>query len=231
MKTFHSFFLILSFLSLSLVAAPVSIEEFEKNTNEDERLKLIQQAPSGEREELQKINLHMVLLEQFGGEAELKAARETQVSRARGLGWLEDLFIAETGLCDQYLVAVVNKDRDKSGRIPADRGPEVITLMNKVEALRRDRQPSIHSLVFNLAPSPEAIELAKEAEELYDEWSKKYNLDGTHMDRPAITKEQLTEVDKQVDQIFAKMQKLPKLTPDQAQKELDGFTDDKVRSW
>jgi hypothetical protein len=39
------------------------------------------------------------------------------------------------------------------------------------------------------------------------------------------------EVDKQMDQIFEEMKKLPTLPPEQVQREYDALTDDKIRTY
>jgi hypothetical protein len=46
-----------------------------------------------------------------------------------------------------------------------------------------------------------------------------------------VTKKEWFAVENQINGIYAELQALPKLTPEQAQKEYDSFPDEKVRPW
>jgi hypothetical protein len=78
-----------------------------------------------------------------------------------------------------------------------------------------------------MAATPEALALNKEAGELCDQLSARLMSNDSTSSEP-MTREQLIDVDKQIDRMFEEMKKLPKLTPQEAQKEFDAFTDEKL---
>jgi hypothetical protein len=222
MKTIYTVLLILLLISHGWAANQVSIDEFKKITDPDERRTIIRHAPPEQREELKKIDLHLALLARWGGEEGYKAAKETCIVRARGLGSLEDIFGVEGQIWTGYVSGVLTAD-DKAG-MPPEKRMDVEKKLTEEEDVRSKRFPIIHSLVYSIAASPEALDLDKRAGELGDKLSARISWDGKSPYQP-ITKEEWTEVGKQVDQIFEEMQKLPKLTPEQVQKEYDAFTD------
>jgi hypothetical protein len=207
-----------------------AVQQFNKVTDPAARARLIAQAPPDEKAIFQKLDLiHKELLRRWGGEERLKRLRESQVARARGLGALEDVFHAQVNFWEGYIGGVLGADRKAGVSINKQQQDEVH--LSGEEDLVRKRVSSVHTLVFNLAPTPKALELVKKAKLLDRQLTMRQTEDSVTPHRPPITKQELEDSDKQLDLIYAELQELPKLTPDQAQKELDAFTDDKVQPW
>ena len=221
MKTIHGIFLVLLILSHVRGTEPVSIEKFEQITDEGERAKLIDQAPPGQKEELG-------LLLRWGGEAGLKAAKETLAIKARGLQGLEDLFNIQIEIWRSYIAGVLASN-EKEGSTNGQRTAALEKITKEEDAIEK-RLPAAHTLIFNMAASDQALELSKRAGQFGHKLSQRLTTDGSVPCRP-ITNEERMEVNRRVDQIFAEMEKLPKLAPDQAQKERDAITDEKVPPW
>lgn len=229
MKIRYGIFLVLLVLPRVQGTEPVSIEKFEKITDESERAKLIDQAPTGQKEELQKIDsLHQGLLLRWGGEAGLRAAKESLAVHERGLQRLENLFNLQINVWGSYIGGVLAANENAGIAI----GQQTVAVKKATEeedAIEK-RLPIIHTLIFNLAASPQALELNKRAGQFGQELSRRLMTDGTVPCRP-ITNDERMEVNRRMDQIYGKMQKLPRLTAEQAQKECDAITDDKVPPW
>ena len=204
---------------------PPSVDEFKK-LGPMERERAIQEAPLGQRDELKKIDLHITLLAHWRGEEGLRIAKETQVAELRGMRDLVILFVVQSQVWDGYVSAVLDAN-EKAGMTRSEQIAAEEKLFNERDVIRK-RLPFIHSLIFNMAASPEALYLDKRAAELAEKLSLRMLTNSTTPYRP-ITKEERMEVDKEMDQIVEEMRKLPKLTPEQAQKEYDALTDDKVR--
>jgi hypothetical protein len=215
-------------------AEPISIEKFKLLKYHGERQTLIDQAPPEQKQELKNIDLHLALLDVWGSEEGLKKARESQVAKARGFGAMEGLFIAQVQLWGQHVYDTETLTSHRAaGSSPRDREAEVVVLKEKLKNLTEKRLPLVHKMIFNLAPSPAALNLEKQVEGLLSALHDQYHLGRIHPGQTpvVITKEELDQVDKKVDQILAQIEKLPTLTPEQVKKELEDFTDDKVRPW
>ena len=225
MKIIYGSFFILFLLLPAWAADTVSIEEFKK-LNQAERDKVLQQAPPEQKEELKRIDMHLELVEQNGGEAGQKAAKETYVLNARGVGYFEAIFNVQTQVWGFYVSSVLLASQNSG--MPRERqasvGEKLLEEQNKIQK----RLPVVHSLVFNMAASPQALELEKKVQKLTDQWVKRISQDGA-TSCPPITRKERMEMDKQADQIFEAIKTLPKLTPAQAQKEYDDFPEEKMR--
>jgi len=224
MKIIYGSFFILFLLLPAWAADTVSIEEFKK-LNQAERDKVLQQAPPEQREELKKIERHMSLVREHGGEAGLKAAKETYVLNARGVGYFEALFHVQAQVWASYVSGVLAAN-EKAGLRREKQALVEGKLVAEQEKIQK-RLPVVHALVFNMAGSPQALELEKKAEKIVNIWLKRISLDGVTR-CPAITRKERMEMDKQADQIFEEIKKMPKLTPAQAQKEYDAFPEEKI---
>jgi hypothetical protein len=226
MKIIYIVLLILLILPNAWAGDSISIDDFKKIKDPVEREKFIDQAPPEQRDELKKIDRHLRLVSSLGGEAALKVVKEKAVERARGLVMLENVFATQTELWDGYMGDFLNANY-KSIATHGQSSAEWNELKQERSLIGNRLFNVVHPLVFNLAPSPQALALEKKAESLNQYmWDNFPPSDSTKH----ITKEQLTEVDKQMDQIFEEMQKLPKLTPEQAQKEYDEFPEEKIRT-
>jgi hypothetical protein len=203
----------------------VSIDEFKK-MNQMDREKTIEQAPAEQKGELRKIDIHISLLARWRGEEGLKIAKETQAAKFRGLGNLMMLFTVQSQVWDHYVGAIVEAN-GKSKMPHAAQIASVEKLFAERDAIRK-RLPDIQSLIFTVAASPGALALDKRAKDLAEQWTKRMIWNG-ESPRSPITKEERFAMDQQADQILEEMKTLSKLTSDDAQKELDAVTDDKVR--
>jgi len=231
MKTTYSLVLIFLILRSALWADSVSIDDFKKMNGMD-REKAIQQAPPEQKEELKKIDLHLLLVRGAGGEAGLKAQKERVAIRVRGLQDLEGILIRQTQLWDSYVNRLSN-DNEKA-RIPHEKQVEVEKkLLADGEALRA-RIPIVHAIIVQIAPSPSALELEKRIEKFDKDLADRFGLSGWNgvgPKPPLATKAEWDKAANQINEFIEEMKALPKLTPEQAQKEYDAVTDDKVRPW
>jgi hypothetical protein len=225
MKMTYTVLLFLLLLPRIWGADQVSIEEFKKITNEDDRRMIIAKAPPDQKAELKQIDLHMALLARWGGDAGFRAHKESFVARARGLGALEFIFGFQVDLWGSYFAGLTAAN-EKAGMTNGQQ-EEAEKRITEEEAAFHKRFENVHSLVFNMAASPEALALSKEAGELGDKLSERFSRNGSN----PVTKDELTQINKQMAQIFDEMSKLPKLTPEQLQKEYDSVTDEQVAQW
>jgi hypothetical protein len=132
MKTIYTILLVLLILPRTWGADQVFIDEFKKISNGDERLKMIDQAPPEQRDELKKIDLHLRLLDRCEGEAGLKAARESQVAGARGVGCLQLIFGIQMQIWDSYIGGALIA-AEKAGMTPAQQADVVKVLTEEKE--------------------------------------------------------------------------------------------------
>lgn len=206
----------------------VSINQFKTITDADQRRKIINQAPPEQRDELNNIDLHMRMAASVGGEAGFKAVKESSVAKARGFTDLEEIFSIQTQVWNDYMAGVYDSDHmstmthDKMSEAERKREHELATLCNRLT--------TVHSLVFKLAPTSQSFDLEKKAEKC-DEYLHQNFSPYNSARKQRVTKQEKLEVDKQIDEIYKELQALPKLTPEQAQKEYDAFPDEKVRPW
>jgi hypothetical protein len=224
------FIILLVFLSLPHTwgADTVSIDQFKTIADADQRRKIIDQAPPEQRGELNKIDLHMRMAASVGGEAGFKAVKEISVAKARGFADLEEIFSIQTQIWDDYMAGVYDADQ-KSG-VTHNQLVEAAKKGAADQAAMDNRLSIVHSLVFNLAPSPQAFELEKKAEKLDQYFHQNFSpYNSARKER--VTKKEWFAVENQINGIYAELQALPKLTPEQAQKEYDSFPDEKVRPW
>jgi hypothetical protein len=227
-KTIYTALLILLISPHVWGAKPISIDDFEKITNEDDRRIIIDQAPPEQKEELKKLDLHMGMLSRWGGETGFKIHKETCITRVRGLGCLENVFAAYLNIRESYIAGVMITN-EKAGT-PLEQRQEIERTLREEEKAVNTESATVHSLVYSLAASPNALALNKSACKLADALSNRTVTNGSapyHL----ITKEERIEADQQMHQIYDKLQKLPKLTPAQLQSEYNAFTDQQVAQW
>ena len=226
MRAIYYYLVILLTLSSAWGAEGISIEEFKKIASPDKRMEIIDRAPPEQKEELKKITIHLELVQSWGGEAGLEAAREREVIGARGLDRLGAIFSQQTMMWQSWIVRVGEANED-AGMAKKEIVKIEKKLMAQVDLLVR-RLPIIHTMLLRMAPSPRALELETEAKKLSNEMSQRESTDGITPFHP-ITKQERVEFDKRIETIFQEMKRLPKLTPEQVRRELDAMTDDKVR--
>ena len=206
-------------------ADAVSIEEFKK-MNPQERDKALAEAPPGQKEVLMKVERHLYLLLRFGSEDAIKANRESTAAGMRGVLPIEHVFTTQLHLWHLYVLIFRAGVSDENGVTSHENEQEISALERKVKSLQ-DRIPTIHSLVFNVAASPEALELAKRAANLSKKWRDETRTN-TNVQPPSVSREVLAKVDAEADQIFTELKTLPSLSAAEAQKEYDATTEDKL---
>ena len=205
----------------TLQADPVSIEQFKKIGNPDDRMTIIERAPPEQQAELRRINLHIENLRIYGGEAGVTRAKENQAAKARGLGALEDLFSLEYTFRESYS-SCVDTANEIAG-MTKDEQVETATKLYVEDQVITKRRLAASSMIAHLAASPQAIELEARTQKvngLIDSIQSKANANAGPSFHP-ITKEERTSVNQQVDQIYEQATKLPMLSPEQFKKEVD----------
>ena len=218
MKVRNVLLAVLVVLLQCLRADAISIEEFKK-MDPGEQSRAIAGAPSGQKEELLKVKRHLDLLYTHGSEAAVKELRESTAATLRGVFGVEVVFYTQANLWRLYRSMLGGEARKNEQKILAtDR---------KLKMLE-DRRRIVHSLVFNLAASPEALELAKRAVNLNFKWHEEAHTVGGDQEPPSVSAEQLAKVDEEADQIFTKLRALPPLSAAEAQKEYEETTEDKT---
>jgi len=206
----------------------VSIDQFKTITDADQRRKIIDQAPPEQRDELNKIDFHMRMVASVGGEAGFKAVKESSIAKARGFTDLEDVFTTQTQIWDDYMAGVDDANR-KSG-MTHKQTQEAWTKMQVERNVINNRLSAVHSLVASLAPSLQAFELEKKAERVNQDMRNRFGPEGSSP-KKRVTKEERQDFDKRMDEIYTELKAMPRLPPEQAQKEYDAFPDEKVRPW
>ena len=224
MKILCSLLVIAMIIPPARGAEPISIETFKQIRRKSERLKLIEQAPPSQKEELRAIDLHLDLVDAWHGEAELKQGREDYSVTARGLGPLEGVFDVQQ-MVWSYYVSDNSIANEKAG-IPLKEQQRLEMEMHRGLDAAQSRLPVVRSLVFMTASSPQALELAKRCQNWIDDKQKRFGVQAPP--RRPITREYLTSMDKECDEFFSAIKKLPTLTPEQAQKEYDAFPESRM---
>jgi len=206
-------------------ADPINLEAFKKKSLK-EQARDIAKAPPEQQAELVTIHEHSARLDSWGGEAGLRRVIESYVCQDRGVGSLETIFNIQLQLWEDYYSATDMAYR-KVGEITDDAMNVLKKMDGERQALIRQRD-SAHVLAFHMAASPEALKLAKKAEILEQELIDKYGLSGTPAPE-SINKTAMREVEKQIEEIYAKMKTLPTLPLEELRKEYDAVPEERVQ--
>ena len=182
------------------------------------RMEIIERAPPEQKEELQKIDIHPRNLAVHRGEAGLKETKENMVIESRGL---QDAFAVQTGAWDDYIAAKVFKGVNAG--FTHEQLAKIEELLRGEQDPYTKRLPELHALVLSLAPSPQALALAKQAQSFAGD------LDETYSHRSDLnklpTKAKLLKIDPKLDRLFEKLKKLLRVAPEQTKKDCDAVTD------
>jgi hypothetical protein len=222
MKISYSILLVFLLLLQTWGGEPLSIEQFDKVTDPAERAKLIESAPPEEKAKLKDLDLlRKALLQKWRDEAHLKRAKESQVARARGLGCLELVFEEYMSIWAAYISDTLDATLKAGATNPQQL--ETRKRLQEEEDVVSKRLPIVHVLVLNLAPSP----AEKKVEPMIEKFHNRIMWDNrTPYDYRPITIQERKQADQQMDEVFAELQALPKLPPEQVQKECDAMTDE-----
>jgi hypothetical protein len=192
------------------------IEKF-KTLSAAEREIAILNAPVAEREELQRIHIHLSLLSWMHGDFQSK--KELSVAQKRGFVQMVNLFNTRANFWSEYIVGF-DESLMKSGMSEKERRKREVEYLRQQEE-DDNRFEIARNLAFTMAASPAALDLEKECERLRTYWETR--LGKLVSSKQHVTKEDLDKINDQVNQIFRKMETLPKLTPEQTRKEYDDF--------
>jgi hypothetical protein len=202
---------------------PISLDQFKTITDSQIRLKIISEAPLDQRKQLLVIDQHLRLLGRFQDEAGIINIRKMLAVRTRGFHGLASLVPIQTQVWDLYIGATFLRNKAAGMK-----GNELIAANAALEQQKNKvagREGEYRELLYNLAPSPAVLELNAKAEALFDKWQDRVLTSARH---PLITEAERTDFDKAVDEIMEKLRTLPKLSPEQVQKEFDAATEDQI---
>ena len=189
----------------------ISLEDFKKIDTEEERQKIIVQAPADEQNALREADDHLYLLSLYGGEAGLKLAKESRLAKQRGLGDLEEVFNEQADLGIRYVAYVYPGE---TWRIQQVKGRQ---FMN-VQKWFAKRNAVVHALVAKLAASSQALALDGQAKQVLAEMQPAV-FDG--QTPPKVIKHVLDDVKRPLDELFKRLKRLPARSPDKVQQEYD----------
>ena len=218
MKALCGVLWLLGLVSCAKAQPLVSIERFKKITDPDERERIVAQAPPQQREELASLDKYLMLTAHDKATGS-QVWKESAIIKLRGFKHLEELFFLRGSMWLIHLGETLQADLDAG-----------VSLQKRQEVERRGRRktdafgalvPQVHSLVYHLAATPQALRLEKQAEALCAEIeSQTVNTPGLPTP-PPLTDRERRELSRQVDRIFAEMKRLPTLTSAQLWKEYD----------
>jgi hypothetical protein len=201
------------------MADPISIEEFKKLQTEGERLGAMDRAPAEQKQALMKIHVHMSLVKQYG-EKEFRLLKEWAVAQKRGLLAMESIYFTQNSYWSSYINGLYDT-YEKAGLTTEEQQKKIGVDADAYNAVV-ERGPVLHALAFKIAASPQALELEKKVDALNKKWKEGLEL---ILSTPGhfVTKEEMQNVDKQMDEVFQEMKRLPTLSPGDLQKEYDDF--------
>ena len=218
MKPVYPFILIFLFVQTA-VAAPVSLEQF-KQLDADARRQALAEAAPEQKTELEKIDLHLKVLQHYGSEQAVREEKGREVAIDRGFAGLDSVVGEYNNLWSFYVLGVVHAN-ERMG-MEADRRAAIEQRLLDEEAIHVNRFKDIYALVAGLAVSPQSSALEAKAKVLRTQFRQRYGAEGGPQSRP-VTLEELTLAEKQIDQMLIELKGLPKLAPEQVQREIDGF--------
>jgi hypothetical protein len=150
----------------------------------------------------------------------LQHEKENDAARARGFGSLQSLFLVQTQYWSDYITGV-SVANEKTG-MPREAREAAETKLRKVLDALVERQSTVHSLVFNLAASPKAMELDRRIGDISENLVASLRLlpSGRY-----VKKQQILKLDEEADRVYSELKKLPSLTPEQSRKEFDSVSE------
>ena len=205
----------------------MSVEQFEKLSNPIDRKQAIDAAPPEKEDAFKRIDLHMTLVDDFGSERRLNYAKEQYAIQSRGLDGLASIFAAHQSLGQCYLSRILLSNQQARSN-----QEQLMKTWHKLK-FERDRYVekflNTHALALKIASSPQAFALNKKAEDLNVAMAKKMIM-AVGSSPSLIADEEMTSFDKQVDEIFEEMGKLPVLTSAEVQNEVEQVQEKYLRA-
>jgi hypothetical protein len=218
--------LLLSLVALSTRGADfISLDDF-KTKSIPERQKLIEQAPPEMKQKLIGMDNQLQMIAQYGGEEGWREHQEDRAIENRGLGAVKLFFVWRDSL---------NRHAVRVGLTPeliAEMSPQKQAVLEKQfreqdEALDRRYFHVIHPLLVGLAPSSQALQLARNADSVNKKWERELQLlDTVPPSKPAMTKRELDEINKVADEVLEKLKSLPQITPTQVEDEINALPEE-----
>lgn len=204
---------------------PISLDDFKNIGSEYERDKVISAAPEAQKEALRKISRHLRSVARSGGEAAYKLDRERTASAYRGLLDIERIFLEYPQIVGAY-EGPIEKGFEKAGTSKEDHEAFLRQSNERYDENLR-RIDVVHRLVLNAAPSEAALALNREAKVLLHEMDSRIGELGDDPTKTISLKEKLG-YDARMEDIYNRVQHLPKLPADQVQREVDAIQDDMI---
>jgi hypothetical protein len=215
MKT--TLIILLQIVLLQIAGAdPVTIEEFRK-MDIPSRRQAILEAPPEQKAELKRIHRHLLLVSELGDEKALEAMKESMMVHDRGLGGLVQPFVAQQVLRDAYIGEFVKENLENKSLTDSEREAKERAARKEYDSIAL-RGILVASLVFHVAVSPKAIELAKEGEAM-----KAQYLDEIEVPKGKLSKSELSDFDRKADEFFEKIKTLPKIPEEQLRAQSEAF--------
>ena len=218
-------------LSLAMVlqawaSTPVNIDEFKKIDSSLRRDQIISQAPPEQKEELIRIDTHLLLMQKYG-EQGLEGFKRSELAKSRGFFDLEALYGLYWSLWDRYIIRIV--EANENTHMAVEQRSAIGEKLQHEQSADAKRFEIIPLLLYHLTPSTQALQLEKKAHALRIEFARETGEDGfPQQSLPAITRARLTEAGQQMDQIVAELRTLPTLSSEQLQKEHDDFHEEEL---
>ena len=191
--------------------APITFEEFKKLSGVD-REKMVHESSGDLSEKLQRWNYRIQK-----GETAWQMMQLERLIHKKGINGLLRL-ISMQGTFEQECFSKLMSPDANSGVSHKD-------LIVKYQSLSKemDRDGTVYAenrlLFASLIPSPEASALAKKADIIQTGWQNRYKLD-------KVTREGIKTLNAQVDEIVGEAKKLPRVTPEQLQAEIDALPEE-----
>ena len=220
--------LFLLMASLARGSDSISTDDFRKFSL-DEQSSLIEKAPPEMKEKLSQIYRNELLTVKYGGEEGLKKHQEDRMIEARGLGEFIFFFLTQEDLFAQYRGVI--SDTDGQAGMPHTKQLVIEkALQMEQDAIQKRYEQVIHPLLVGLAPSPQALELAKNAKAYADKLRERYMLNETVTPpKPRIRKTEMDQVDKFTDQLVQELNGLPQLPQAQVVTEINALPEEPLQ--
>jgi len=196
----------------------ISDDDFKKLPSAKQLL-LIDRSPPEARDRLTKIRNRLLLIDKYGGEQGWKRHQEDRVIEGRGLGYLGYFFKSLRQAFPRYEAMMFSKNSKMSSPRQEEMQRHFDEEKKSLEVRFDD---VVHPLLARLAPSAEALQLAKEVESITNDMRNRYWLDGTgpSVDSPSFKRE-WDALTKFADQLVEKLKTLPRLRPEQVESEIN----------
>lgn len=142
----------------------VSMERFKGISDPAERQRLIAAAPPEQKAALEEADLHLNLLERYGGEHDLQRAKERYLAKSRRLEGFITLYEVYRTYGEWYVNAkLIDGKRHGANH---EELSETSRKLDQERKLYTDKFSNVYSLANKLELSPQALALSEKADKL-----------------------------------------------------------------